>query len=110
MVTAKLIQKAQTIYERGVRKHTPIRLEPDKQFRRVADGNGLYLLVRRSALTGELLRSWVFRGSFNRKILDLGIGKFPSTSLATARQKVTAVKDLIAKDIDPRLQQVPSTL
>ena len=100
-----LIQRAQTIYERGVNKNTPIRLEPDKQLRKIADGNGLYLLVQRSKLTGNLGYSWVFRGSFNGKILDLGLGSFPATSLATGREKVTAIKDLIAKDIDPRLQQ-----
>jgi len=63
----------------------------------LSDGGGLAL---RTTAGGH--KRWVFRytpkGQSQR---EMGLGSFPSTTLAQARQKAAAARDLIAQDVDP---------
>src|SRR5580704_5409024 len=49
------------------------------------DGGGLYLRVSESGS-----KSWVFRFQIDGKRRDMGLGSFPDTSLADARNKAHA--------------------
>lgn len=63
----------------------------------VNDGGGLSLRV-----TAKGSKRWVFR--FKRKgqnQKEMGLGGFPATTLAQARQKATAARDVLAQDLDP---------
>lgn len=70
----------------------------DKEYA-VNDGNGLYLIIRPSGT-----RSWSFRYTCRDtgKGRKLGLGGYPATSLALAREKARAQQELIAQGIDPR--------
>lgn len=69
---------------------------PDKY----SDGNNLRLWVRH---TGT--KVWVSDYSFNGKRQSLTIGKYPSMTLAEARQRNLEIKDLIDQGIDPKAQK-----
>jgi integrase len=64
---------------------------------RHADGGNLFLNV---TLTGT--RSWLFIYARNGKSYELGAGKFPDVSLATARERAEAARTLVAQGLDPR--------
>jgi integrase len=61
-----------------------------------ADGRGLYLSV---SATGS--RSWIFRYMLRGRSRDMGIGPFPSVSLAGARLKAEDARTLRRDGIDP---------
>jgi len=63
---------------------------------RHSDGKGLYLLVKK---TGR--KSWVYMWNRNHRRREMGLGGFPDVSLAKAREKAQAVRELIADDQDP---------
>ncbi|MBS4038917.1 MAG: integrase arm-type DNA-binding domain-containing protein [Hydrogenophaga sp.] len=69
--------------------------------------SGLYLKV---APTGA--RTWVLRATVGDKRRDMGLGGFPSVTLAGAREKAREARLLIEKGTDPILakQQARSTL
>lgn len=75
-------------------KCTPQR--PDKY----SDGNNLRLWVRH---TGT--KVWVSDYRFADKRQSLTIGKYPSMTLAEARQRNLEIKDLIDQGIDPKAQK-----
>lgn len=58
--------------------------------------SGLLLQVTR---TGG--RSWILRFRIGDKRRDLGLGPFPDVTLAQAREKARAARDLIAQGLDP---------
>ncbi len=60
------------------------------------DGGGLYLRVSASGA-----KSWVMLYVRSGKRTELGLGAYPQTSLATAREKVRAAHDLLSKGGDP---------
>jgi integrase len=60
------------------------------------DGHGLWLRV----VTAKR-RAWLFRYSRHGKVREMGLGGFPDVSLATARDKAQAARELLANDIDP---------
>ena len=51
------------------------------------DGDGLILVVRASRFGGKRRRSWVLRIVDGGRRRKLGLGVYPSVSLAQARQK-----------------------
>ncbi|MFA7351391.1 MAG: integrase arm-type DNA-binding domain-containing protein [Methylotenera sp.] len=57
---------------------------------------GLHLQVTK---TGA--RSWILRAKIGDKRRDIGLGAYPETSLAMAREKALEKKSLIANGIDP---------
>ena len=76
---------------------------------RHADGGGLYLNVGK----GSNSRSWVFVWKGKRWITndnasgrrEMGLGSFPTISLAKAREAARECKELVAEGIDPKLQR-----
>ena len=63
---------------------------------RYTDGNGLHLHVR----TPDR-RAWVFRFMRQGKVRDMGLGAFPDTTLAQARQKTQEARAVIKDGGDP---------
>ena len=70
----------------------------EKEFNLV-DGDGLALRVKPN---GSKL--WVFNyfRPYTKKRTSLSFGSYPALSLAEARSKRNAAKELLAKDIDPK--------
>lgn len=65
---------------------------------KLADGQGLYLLVRPS---GSKL--WRFKYRFNNKEKVIAIGKYPEISLASARDIRLKFREQVASGIDPTI-------
>lgn len=63
---------------------------------RHADGGGLYLDVKPSGA-----RSWILRAVVGGRRRDIGLGGYPETSLAEAREKAADVRAVIRKGRDP---------
>ena len=61
---------------------------------------GLHLQI-----TSQGGRSWVLRVTVGAKRRDLGLGGYPSVTLAQAREKARATREQIAKGIDPVLEK-----
>jgi integrase len=74
-----------------------------------ADGGGLYLQVREGATGPDgkkcCTRSWIYRYTVNDRQTWLGLGSYPTVSLATAREKATDARRLRADGIDPLAQK-----
>ena len=79
-------------FVKGVR-HSGKPYGPDKY----QDQHGLILRV---LPTGS--KQWVWRGTVRGKRIDLGLGGFPYTSLAEARQKAFEYRKLARDGGDPR--------
>lgn len=60
------------------------------------DGGGLYLRVSRTAA-----KSWVFRFQRDGGRRDIGLGRYPDTSLAEAHAKASSQRKLVHDGIDP---------
>jgi integrase len=67
------------------------------------DGGGLYLQVSPSGS-----RSWIFRYTLAGKPREMGLGSFATFTLAEARARATAQRQLLADGVDP-LQAKHST-
>ena len=66
--------------------------------REVPDGGcvGLYIVVQRSGV-----KSWAVRYRLNSRPAKYTIGRFPTVSLASARQQATTVLKQVANGVDP---------
>lgn len=64
-----------------------------------SDGGGLYLRVRTSG------RSWFFIGTLNGKRIELGLGSALDVSLAKARERAGAIREMLIDGIDPRAER-----
>ncbi|MGB0938524.1 MAG: integrase domain-containing protein [Colwellia sp.] len=71
----------------------------------LADGEGLALRVKPN---GQ--KFWIFNYSkpYTKKRTNIGFGTFPSVSLANARQKRKEARELLAKNIDPKVHKEES--
>lgn len=58
--------------------------------------SGLYLAISTSGA-----RSWILRTKIGNKRSDIGLGSYPSITLAAAHEKATATKEAIKQGIDP---------
>jgi integrase len=65
------------------------------------DADGLILVVRASRSGGKPRRSWVLRLVAGGRRRKLGLGVYPSVSLAQARQKAQEARRALAEGIDP---------
>src|SRR5258705_12158784 len=65
--------------------------------KRLTDGDGLYLLM----FVKGGAHGWRFDYSFHGRRKTLSFGIYPDTSLALARRKADAARQLVAEDIDP---------
>ncbi len=61
-----------------------------------SDGDGLYLLI-----TKHNSKSWLFRYQMNGKRREMGLGGFPTTTLAAARTKARDAREKIGAGVDP---------
>ena len=68
----------------------------DGKTRRIGDGRGLYLMVRKSGS-----KSWVQRVTVDGRRTDIGLGGFPDVPLALARRKSEEIRAAIAEGRDP---------
>lgn len=60
------------------------------------DGAGLYLQVSSGGT-----KSWIFRFTLRGRQREMGLGGFPDVSLARARDKRNAARELLAEGVDP---------
>jgi integrase len=78
-----------------------------------ADGDGLYLQVRRGA-GDQLSRSWIFRTKVGGRERELGLGSVERVSLAEARKKAVGARKLRDDGVNPvaakRAQQAAERL
>ncbi len=65
-----------------------------------SDGAGLFLQVTQGGA-----KSWLFRFRWQGKRPEIGLGGLAGTSLAQARTKAAAYRELIDKGIDPRINR-----
>ena len=73
-----------------------VKPKPDKTLR-LGDGDGLYFVVRP---TGS--RAWVLRVQQDGKRRDKGLGKFPTVSLAEAREKAATIRAAVKDQVGQR--------
>lgn len=73
--------------------------KPTAKDYKMADGKGLFLLVKKS---GSKLWRFRYKRPFTGKETDLGLGSFPEISLAQARAKRAEYLALLAQNIDPQ--------
>ena len=69
------------------------------------DGDGLILVVRASRSGGKLRRSWVLRIVDGGRRRKLGLGVYPSISLAQARLKAQDFRRKLAEGDDPSVAE-----
>lgn len=70
--------------------------KPKEKPYKVADGDGLYVLVNPGG--GKL---WRLKYRFEGKEKLLAIGTYPAVSLKEARARAVTAKEMIARGIDP---------
>ena len=63
---------------------------------RHSDGGGLHLYIGKAGR-----KSWVLRITIDGRRRDIGLGAFPSVSLAQAREKTTGIRAAVAEGRDP---------
>lgn len=70
----------------------------DKEYS-LADGNGLYLRI-----TPNGTKAWIFNyiHPVTKKRKNIGLGKFPEITLASAREKCRTMRQQVAEGIDPK--------
>jgi integrase len=62
---------------------------------------GLLLQVSLNTTSRQLRRSWILRVVVGIKRRDIGLGSYPTVTLAMARERARKVRDQIADGIDP---------
>jgi hypothetical protein len=77
--------------------------EDESQILKLADGDGLQIWVKRKNFRGRPSydRIWNFDYRFAGKRKGLWLGRYPTVTLAMAREKAEAARKLLARDIDP---------
>ena len=70
-----------------------------------ADGGNLYFRVAPAGSKG-----WIFRFAMRGKTRDMGLGPYPATTLAKARQKAASCRELVADGVDPVEQRKSSRM
>ena len=73
--------------------------KPTDKERTLQDGDGLFMLIKPSGVKKWRLR---YTHPYTNKRILLGIGEFPSMTLALARTKRAEAKSLLAEQIDPQ--------
>jgi len=57
------------------------------------------------SVNGATSRSWILRAQVGRQRRDFGLGGYPETGLAQAREKARDLKEMIRSGIDPALER-----
>lgn len=68
----------------------------------LTDADGLQLRVRSN---GSLLWNFNYREPVTKKRINIGFGTYPELSLANARKMAVDARELLAQDIDPKVQR-----
>jgi hypothetical protein len=73
--------------------------KPKDKLYKLSDGGGLLLRVKPNGF-----KTWIFDyyKPHTKSRTSIGFGSYPETSLANARKKRVAARELLAKDIDPK--------
>ncbi|MDH4458184.1 MAG: tyrosine-type recombinase/integrase [Nevskia sp.] len=71
------------------------RLAPGKVEQYLGDGGGLYLRLRADG------KNWQFIATLNKKQVKVGLGTYPSVSLADARTEAQRCRELVRQGINP---------
>src|SRR6476660_6352592 len=85
---------------RAYKRLTDRKIAATKTASRLADGDGLYLIVE-----SESSKHWVFEYQFHGTRRYMGLGSARFKSLAEAREDVAEYRKLKAKGVDPLLQK-----
>ena len=80
-------------------------LRPGEKTERHGDGGGLYLVLRPSGS-----KAWIQRITIDGRRTDVGLGRYPDTSLGRAREKAAAIRTTVADGLDPRAERRQPTL
>ncbi|MBB4657534.1 tyrosine-type recombinase/integrase [Parvularcula dongshanensis] len=80
---------------------TAIRVQKIKEPGRYTDGGSGVILQVRQGRAGRLSKSWLLRYSFAGRRREVGLGAYPVTSLAEAREQALAIRKSIALGADP---------
>src|SRR5260370_859023 len=83
-------------HPRAYKRLTDRKIAATKTAARLADGDGLYLIVE-----NETSKHWVFEYQFEGKRRYMGLGSERVVSLAEARDEVAAFRKLKASGMDP---------
>ena len=83
---------------RRINRLTPAAVRAAKKD--MCDGYGLWLQVSRYDT-----RSWLFRYMIDGKADSMGLGPLNTTSLAKARERAAAARDLLQEGHNPRLRR-----
>lgn len=78
-------------------------IKPEGKEREVNDGGGLYIVIKPSGS-----KNWIFRYSclvVKKKRRKIGLGGYPSVSLAKAREAAKVQRELVAQGIDPHRER-----
>src|SRR5882757_6154353 len=74
----------------------PLQVAREQSPGRYGDGGGLYLQI---GSTGT--KSWIFRYRVGKREREMGLGAYPATTLARAREKAAACRQLPQEGKDP---------
>src|SRR5258705_787477 len=85
---------------RAYKRLTDRKIAAAKTAARLADGDGLYLIVE-----NETSKHWVFEYQFSGKRRYMGLGSARYKSLAEAREDVAEYRKMKAKGVDPLLHK-----
>ena len=85
---------------KGANLLTDIQIKNAHQRGRLRDGQGLWLNV---SATGN--KAWVYRWTRGSKAREMGLGSYPATSLAMARQKATECRALVSEGLNPKQER-----
>ena len=67
----------------------------------VGEVAGLMLQVGTPSATGTFSRSWILRARIGGKRRDVGLGGFPTVTLAEARERARVMRKAIGEGVDP---------
>ena len=84
-------------------KLTALKVKALREPGRYGDSGGLYLVIRP---TGS--KSWVQRAVVDGRRRDIGVGGYPTISLAKARERAAANRTAVADGKDPRADKPPA--
>ena len=71
-------------------------------------GHGLTLLVKPTRIKGRLSKTWSQRVRIGGRETNLGLGSFPSVTLAEARRRAVTNRQAIEEGRDPRDPSIPT--
>src|SRR5262245_8134080 len=90
---------------RTLHRLSPTKVASAKTPGYIADGGNLYLRVALGNKVGDkqpaISRGWIFRFTMAGRTRDVGLGGYPTISLAKAREEAARFRRLVAVGIDP---------